>query len=84
MTAVHRLRAGSQPLVWTTGRATAKGGKGLCRVKRSRLQNPAVSLWAQSMEAEELEFVRGVGSLCANNSQRWLLIHSRELALSDA
>ncbi len=26
MTAAHhRLRAGSQPLVWTTGRATAKG-----------------------------------------------------------
>ncbi len=28
-------RIGSLPLVWTTGRPTAKGGKGLCRVKKA-------------------------------------------------
>ncbi|HQH26052.1 MAG TPA: hypothetical protein PLP17_01535, partial [Oligoflexia bacterium] len=33
-------RIDSSPLVWTTGRATAKEGKGLCRVRKATPSAP--------------------------------------------
>ena len=60
MTAAHhRLRAGSQPLVWTTRRATAKGGQGLRRVQKVAPSAPgSIALGEATGAHTKAKFIR--------------------------